>query len=56
MNIKKKEGGFYASKVRQYLNEYSDVDLLEGFIRKDRSERFSEADESLEDVPSDSII
>lgn len=32
------------------------VYLLEGLIRKDRSERFSEADESLEDVPSDSII
>ena len=34
MNIKKKEGGFFASKVRQYLNEYSGVDLLEGLIRK----------------------
>ena len=35
MNIKKKEGGFYASKVRQYLNEYSGIDLMD-FCRAER--------------------
>ena len=32
MNIKKKEGSFYASKVRLYLNEYNGVSL-EDFCR-----------------------